>query len=449
MAKLHTTGIVLQPGGLEWTLLRTDKGETPEVESTSPAITDAVDNPSWDKLLEKDKASLLGRLQVVLPATASLMKVLHLPTSDPEEIEGMVELQADEVLPYPVDQVYLSHEVLHQAEQGTTVVMVAVLRTQIDALGESFFDQKLRIDRLDVDLLAWWDLMAPRYLADEGRKLVLLFDRKECFFVVCDNGVPVHMAHLGGVPEATEDFEYLIDDVDMTLASLDAEDKAPEISGLEVWHWGGVPQALSHVEKQLGVKVNAHNLQELSRLSEGVALRGLTPDGVVNLVPQAWKDLQEQHELKIQSLKFVGAMVAVWLLGMGLFNLFISLDTRHVGKLEKEVAALEEPVRSVSALQSRVQSLSLFTNQTFSVLECFRETSVLMPTGVELTSWNYAKGKQVLIRGKSRQNSQVFTFNEQLENSGLFSEIINDGSSRGTDGNWEFKFTARLPEVSL
>ena len=449
MAKLHTTGIVLQPGGLEWTILRSDKGESPAVESTSPAITESAENVTWEALLEKDKASLMGRLQVVLPAATSLMNVVHLPTSDPEEIAGMVELQADEVLPYPVDQVYLSHEVLHQDEQNSTVVMVAVLQHTIDALGETFQEHKLRIDRLDVDLLACWDLMSSQYLADEGRRLVLVLDRTACFFVVCDSGVPVHMAHLGAVPESREDFEFLIDDVDMTLASLDAEGAAPDVSGLELWHWGGVPHFLSLLEGQLGVKVKARNLQELSRLSEGVAYRGLRGDGVVNLVPQSWKDLQEQHELKIQSLKLVGAMVAVWLLGMGLFNLFISLDTRHVGKLEKEVAALEEPVRSVSALQSRVQSLSLFTNQTFSVLECFRETSVLMPSGVELTSWNYSKGKQVLIRGKSRQNSQVFTFNEQLENSGLFSEIVNDGSSRGSDGFWEFKLTARLPEVTL
>src|SRR3954466_11774276 len=78
--------------------------------------------------------SLKAVVRLAIPCQAALLERLTLPATDREELAGMLQLQLEKTLPYPVEDVASDFEVIHSAENESTLLSVAAHSGQLDDL---------------------------------------------------------------------------------------------------------------------------------------------------------------------------------------------------------------------------------------------------------------------------------------------------------------------------
>jgi len=380
-----------------------------------------------------------------LPASKVLTQIIELPTLEKEEIADMVELQLDEISPFPSDQTYHGFEILSQDETSSSVAVLIMQRDEADELKEQFEEHKILVERLDVDSMVRWDQLKEQYHEEPGSNLILVLEKTNCLLIALQDGSAKVFRSLG-VLEGTleENAEELAREIDYTQTSMEPE-WTDESTRLDIWHWGGTPAGVLQLEQATGLTTNLKTLSNLNSIAYGTAGRALEDrEGTVDMSPQEWKDEEALRQIKKDFFTKAVAMAAVWLVTLTVIFSAVSMRESKVEGLEEDIAAIKEPARAVMEMQKKIESLSQFSDRTFSALECFRETVQLLPSGVELIKWDYRKSKGVIFRSKGNNNN-LLNFNENLQKTKLFSEIINDGIKRNQSGTYELSVEAILP----
>ena len=73
-------------------------------------------------------------IHLALPCNATLIERMKFPSTDRDELAGMLQLQLEKTLPYPVEEVSSGFEVISQQENESTLVSVAANNAQLDRL---------------------------------------------------------------------------------------------------------------------------------------------------------------------------------------------------------------------------------------------------------------------------------------------------------------------------
>ena len=74
------------------------------------------------------------RLHLALPCQAVLLERMTLPATDRAELAGMVQLQLEKTLPFPIEGVSSDFVVVASGENESTLVSAAAQHTQIETL---------------------------------------------------------------------------------------------------------------------------------------------------------------------------------------------------------------------------------------------------------------------------------------------------------------------------
>jgi Tfp pilus assembly protein PilN len=453
--------IALHSSALEWMIPQKsgDKVGTPvlhqaelELNPEHPTILDSARNDR-EALIREITAKcgkLHGPVVLGLPAAWALLRVVELPQGSPAELRGMVDLQVDKFSPFPAETVVVSYELLHEAE-GRVRVLIAALQTEIaDVLGRALNMAGMQTKWVDINLLAWWRLLADKeQVRHTGSQAFLLLDGPSCDLIVTSAGVPVAIRALSGMetlpPE--EMAEEIARETAYTLSSLNLEQGGAE-QGVDVgvWHHGDPPHALlRQFRDHFGITAQAHPLSTLPSLAEGLARRALArSEGALDLAPPAWRQAEDQRRMRGQVLAGSAVLLGVWLAGLAVLFGGLQVQKQKLAKLDARLGQLQEPVQNVRTTRERVLALEQYTNRTYSALESLREVSDLLPPGIELKSFAYRKGKAVEIAGEADSVTLVYDFKKELEQSDLFPSnllhrIVRIGARES------FKITASLP----
>ncbi len=73
-------------------------------------------------------------IQLALPGHLVLLERLTFPSIDPVELEGMVQLQLEKTIPYPIEEASNSFEIIRQSETESTLLSVAANCAQLEEL---------------------------------------------------------------------------------------------------------------------------------------------------------------------------------------------------------------------------------------------------------------------------------------------------------------------------
>ncbi len=466
MARHAITGLCIREASVEWTTLaRSNKGFDVVATRQVPLEAgggDAGDPAARAAAIRRICPDLAGPVVVGLEPGRMLMRVVQLPTTDPAEIAGMVQLQMDRASPFPEDRMAVSHEVLHLAGAGCRVLIVAVLKDHVEALGDLCKRLGLVLRRIDADALGWWHLLAAHgAVPAAGRHLLLLLEPAGGVWIAVQDGVPLAFkaaAAAGGLPPA-EYAEELAGDLGSLIVSLDLDYGVQPVTGLDLWCREVDPADIrARLQTELGHEVRLESLDALPPLSEGLARRMFVPpfseraparQAVLDLVPTVWRAATGAARSRRRLLAAATAALGLWAIVLGVFIAGFQVNRRALARREAQMERLRQPADNVRALQRQVRAFEAFLDRQRSALECLREASLRLPTDVNLTTFQFKKGRTVTLRGEARQVDAIYDFKKALDQVALFEgvEMGNIQPGRRKDITVQtFQMTARLKE---
>ncbi len=429
----HTTGIHYTDEIVEWAVLRKNRKGTEKIREGSLPVPEGFfqqeNAPLFPaEVLSEIRRSFRGVVTVSLPSSQLLMRMLELPSTNPHELKSMVELQMDQISPFPVEQLTISYEVLHQTENHSRVLAVAAQRKIVDALGDLFKAQNVYIRSLDAEILAWWSLLiAHGQVPCQGRVILILEEHTEFSMIVVDDGVPVCFRSLELFHNFTDEavMHEIVEEMRYTLLSLEAEYGHRDGCTVEVWSESEFPEQLVNLLKQpCGGSINLHALGSIPPVSEGLALR--TAERRLHhaeLVPREWIELQRRKRLmKIGTVASI-ALLSIWMAGISVAGAVFSFQQASYNRVRREALKYDAPARAAQAAREEMISLEKYADRSHSALECLRAVAIALPDGVEIASFTYKKDEAVSLRGSSGGAEAVYDFFQKLGASEIFAGV--------------------------
>lgn len=464
MARERITSVILRDDGIEWAVIGGGRGNviasggmslpppTPappaEAAATEPPQAPAVEDTLAARI-DKQEVSLRGPVTMGVDSSQLLLRVVRLPSTNREELTGMVELQADKIAPFPVDSMAVSYEVLQTGTDQSTVLIAAGRQEDLDRTRTRLVEAGMIPERVDAVVLGWWHLLkAAGKVSESGREILILLGGTETNLVVVDDGVPALFRSLpehAGTPEA-DLVRSLTAEIEYTLMSLELDVAARGGYTVTVWHTGDEPRRLvEQLAASCGSPVQAACLDGLGRPADGLARRTAERTHRFDLMPAAWKAVAATKDFRRRMWLTVGGVLGVWAVLAGGFAGGFALEAYQVRALTQKKEALGLQAAEVRQMRQRVQLIQRYTNQTYSALECLRELCTQWTPGVEMSSFSYRKGESVKMSGSAGSVDQVYDFKRKLDTSALFTGAELQGPRQSRDKRQDFDLTLVLP----
>ncbi|MFA5042516.1 MAG: PilN domain-containing protein [Kiritimatiellia bacterium] len=430
----------MRDSSLEWTTLGSGKKGVEilavrQVQLEGDAATLAAPGQRAEAI-RRQCPDLIGPVTVGLAPGQMLMRVVELPTTDPAEMADMVKLQVDQFSPFPEDRMAVSCEVLRATDTTCRVLIAAVPKEQVESLGELFRPLGVIVRRIDAEIMGWWRLLVDAgAIPDKGRHLLLLLEPSGGVWIVAQDGLPQAIKSVSPMEGLTpqEYAEELAGEMGALIVSLDLEHGVAPVGGLDCWSRDlDVTVIVARLQQELGAVVRQQSLEALPPLSEGLARRMLVPpfmahaqgrQAVLDLVPDAWRAAATSRHFQKRLIVAVGAAIGVWLVGVVGFFIGFQWNRLHLNRLEARLVKLHKPSEEVRRLQRQVNAFETYLDRQRSALECLREISAVLPQDVDLTSFQFKKGKTISLRGEARAVEPIYDFKKSLDKSPLFKSI--------------------------
>jgi hypothetical protein len=317
MKKVSSAALVY-PGATGWRV-RLPTGQTTSV----PALDEAA------------AALPVGApVHLALPCNVAVLERMTLPSTNPDELSGMVTLQLEKTLPYGVDEVSTDFDVIKQAENESTLISVAANHAQLDQLCEplrnkAFVPEKVTIYAQHVAASCPPDEVVLCLWPEDGQLIV----------AVCEHGKLGYAQIIPGTDPAE-----LSSELPALLLRAEME---------------GVPTDFQRVRIEQGCGgIRDHLASLLGKQVEVFSFDAPLPEPPTNLVPSTWLDekrrLEQSGRLKGR-LQLVGVIYLMIVAGA---CVYLALLKHRVQKLDFEIAKTQPLVEFQSAQQTKWQDLA-------------------------------------------------------------------------------------------
>ena len=443
MARHSITGLRVRDTFLEWTTLGLGKNgievlAARQVQLEDPSADGLADPIQRAEAIRRQCPDLTGAVTIGLAPSQMLMRVVELPTIDPAEMADMIQLQVDQFSPFPEDRMAVSYEVLSATETACCVLIAAVPKEQVESLGELFRPVGVTIQRIDAEIMGWWRLLADsRAIPAQGRHLLLLLEPSGGIWIAVQDGLPQAVKAISPMEGLTpeEYAEELAGDMGALIVSLDLERGVAPVGGLDCWSRDlDMTVIVARLQQELEPAVRQQSLEILPSLSEGLARRMLVPpfavkarakgiQAVLDLVPVAWRTAVTSRLFQKRLILAVGVAISIWLVGVVVFSVGFQWNRLRLNRLEARLVELQKPADDVRRLQRQIHLFETYLDRQRSALECLREISAVLPKDVDLTSFQFKKGKSISLRGEARAVEPIYDFKKSLDKSSLFKSI--------------------------
>jgi hypothetical protein len=288
-------------------------------------------------------------VHLALPCHAALLERMTLPSVDRDELSGMVQLQLEKTLPYPVEEVSTDFDVIHQAENESTLMSVAANHAQLDHLCEP-----LRSKAVVPEKVTLYAQHVAASCSAEETVLCLWPEDGQLVAAVCERG------KLG--------YAQTIAETDPTLASAEL----PAV--LLRAEMEGVPTEFDRVRIEQGCGGLRDQIAELTgKPVEVFSFDAPLPESSTNLVPSTWRDEMRKLESsdRLKARLQLGAML--FLLAIAGAFLYLAWLKRQVQALDLQIAQTQPAVEFQTAQQERWRALAPAVEPTrymVHVLDC-------------------------------------------------------------------------------
>jgi hypothetical protein len=312
-----------------------------------------------------------GKLHLALPCHDVLLERLKLPSTDRSELSGMLQLQLEKTLPYPVEEVSTDFEVLGTGDNESTLLSVAAHSGQLDELCE------------------------PMRAAARLPEKITLFAMHVAAVCPADEVVLVIYAEQGMLVAAIVEHGKL--GWAQTLVGTDPETLISELPQLLLpAEMDGVPTNFSKILLAQDLEPLAETLTNFYELPvEFLSLDRPLPEPAGNLLPPAWeadaKRLERSDRLKQQLL----TAAVVWLLLIAGAFIYLAWLKRQEQKIAAELAAARPELNYITTRETRWLALGPAIDPARSIVELLYHLHKNLPNpevkiteiDLQLTQW--------------------------------------------------------------
>ena len=349
-----------------------------------------------------------------LPAHVLVFERLTLPSSDPQELAGMVRLQLEKTLPYPVEETTSGFQVLackqtelplpppeegvdkETAPQTITECTVFVCVVHNEAMG-ALCAPLLEKKQFPASVVPWAMQIAAQAPA-EGISCAVWREESDTVFAIYENGVLGFVEVLPSSETVAEDLPHVLMSAELAGAPTDF---------IVVM----LDPALSPHREPILDCLGAPTTEDL-RLD---ALHDAIPkEAPVDLALDSWRaDLARRKRLRTMQtrLAIAGAIYLLLLLvaGVGLMILGHRLKS-----IDTELNATRTRVEAVLAQQSRWKSLSPATDPDRFTVELLYQVFRSLPSAdVRVTQFDQSPN-DFRVQGEAPDAAQAVTLTERL-----------------------------------
>jgi len=371
------------------------------------------------------KSELKGDVTVGLTSAQLLLRIVSLPDVPDDELRSMVQLQVDKFSPFPVETLVISHEVISRKEGKSLVLVAAAKEDVVHALGANLSTVGLALDRVDAEVLGWWQLLRDAgQVPAKGRQVVLLMGDGLPDVIVFQDGSPIVFRALGESEGLSgDDFEIeTARAVSYTLMSLEME-YGCDAYAVHLWHRGEVPRGLAaKIKDECSCEVALQSLDALPPVSEGLARRAGTDEARLNLMPVSWQVDAESALFRKRMVTAAAAGIGAWVLTILLFVGGGLVLQKRMDSLKQDQARWRKQAKEVADMRRRVLTVDRYMDMSHSALECLREICLRLPppASMSVSSFSYAKGEDIKLSGEAGAVSDIYTFKNHLDESKFF-----------------------------
>jgi len=330
-------------------------------------------------------------VRLALPCQAALLERLTLPATDRTELAGMLQLQLEKTLPYPVDEVSSDFEVIHSAENESTLLSIATHSGQLDEICQPLRDQSRLPEKIT--------LFAMHVAAScpvDATVLTIYVEQGQFVVAICERG---KLSWAQTVPAL--DDELLLNELPQLLLAAEMEGVTTQFSAIRL------DRELARLERPL---VSAYRLPV-----DFIALDSL-PEPAGNLVPAAWQANTrrlEQSETVKQRLLLAAV---IYLLVVAAAFVYLAYLKRQAQTIAAQYAAAQPQLVQVTNRQRRWTDLRQAIDPHFFVVEVLYLAHRSLPTeDVRITEFTQAGGKWTLV-GEAPSANLAIEYAEKLKN---------------------------------
>jgi len=332
------------------------------------------------------------RIHLALPGNAVLLERLTFPSTNREELAGMLQLQLEKTLPYPIDEVASDFEVIRQSENESTLLSVAANTSQLGLLCQplrtrSRLPQKITLYAMHVAATCPPDQIVFCIWPEEGHLEM----------AICENG-KLGFAHTfpGTDPDA------LLADLPQILLAAEME---------------GVPTQFDGVRVERGCENLRQPLAEFfDRPAELISFDVPLPEPAGNLLPAAWQAEARRMERSAQLKGRLQLLAVAYLLLVAMAFLYLAWKKSRVQKLSGQIALLQPQLEATEQRKARWQAVAPAVLPELYTVEILRALFDNLPSSeVHFTAFDHNPVPQGNTPGQFMIEGEAPTANVAIE----------------------------------
>jgi type IV pilus assembly protein PilM len=393
----------------------------------------------------------LSKYSVVacIPRHLTNVRMLELPSTDPNEISDMVNLQVGKQTPYSKEEIVSAHSIIDTEREGYIKAILVIARRniiteRIDALTKS----GIGVDTVALSsegVFDWFNAAHAPAVNQYFSKAIALIDIDSNYsdFIVIYKGKMVFTRNIfiGAsninqnraewqerfVEELKRSIErYQVEGKNIKIEKIFLSGAARNITALDSALAAGLdtPVETTSPARNIPIKKNVGVLpDEDYRFVSPSALFGLALGRKaieLDLTPQEVR-INKLMEEKRNSLTVTGVLLAAIALMCSCLLLANIYNKRaYLNQLKGEISRIKESADEVRNMRLRINLVEKRLDAKGSSINILNEMHSLTPREIYFTNINIAEKGQAVLRGRARAMSDVFKFVTTLEDSPYF-----------------------------
>lgn len=395
----------------------------------------------------------------VIPASAATAKNIEVPSTDPEEIKSIINLQASRHTPYSKEEVLISHINLGIASSNNTKVLLVIVHRDIVKERIAILEKS----GLDTDKIIFTPEAQARFyvkalnLKKEAKPMGLIdFSLNTASFMVIAKGSLQFVRHIPiGVKALAEGADAVAKFQEELKKSMDAfaqEDGngAPDSYHITTSH-DAVNNILPGIKDALNVELKVNSFVNLVKgsaaarkklqndFAEDSFLDVIAPASTVgkcevNLMPEEMilKKTVERQSREAIVTGVSAVIIMVLFIAMAVSKIYFK-ETFLNKNLREQFAPQKAQVKKLQEEMNKAKLVRSYIKTRMVSLDIIHELYAITPNSIYLNNISVDEDGMVTIDGIAESMSQVFSYVKSLDDSAVFKEAKTKSTSTKKD----------------